>query len=426
MKESILHYFWQFRLFSIQELKTTDGQSVEVIDVGKPNTDAGPDFFNAKLKIGDTYWAGNVEIHNESSDWLKHHHHKDKAYDNVILHVVGLADMDIFRTSGEKIFQLELIVPEYIQKNYEELLNAKKWIPCEDKIGLLPPFLMSSWKNALLIERLERKSLDIEQLLEQTTNHWEEAFYISLARSFGFGTNSQAFEMLAKSLPVNLLAKHKDDLRLIEALLFGQAGFLEEEPVDEYQKFLKKEFFFLRSKYKLTPIEASNWKLLRLRPDNFPHIRLAQFASLIHNSTKLFSKIILTEKIRDLKELFVVEVSDYWKNHFLFGTKSPFSRKKIGKNSIDVLIINTVVPFLFMHAKRNGGDVEKSLELLEHIPAENNSIIRNWSKLGFPSKNALDSQAYLQLKKNYCDEKKCLQCRVGHKLLSRNENPSHR
>ena len=193
MKESILHYVWQFRLFSMQELKTTDGQSVEVIDVGKPNTDAGPDFFNAKLKIGDTHWAGNVEIHNVSSDWLKHHHEKDKAYDNVILHVVGRADVDIFRINGEKVPQLELVVPEYILKNYDELLTAKKWIPCQDKIGLLPPFLMSSWKNALLIERLERKSLDIELLLEQTTNHWEEAFYISLARSFGFGTNSQAF-----------------------------------------------------------------------------------------------------------------------------------------------------------------------------------------------------------------------------------------
>lgn len=421
MKESILHYVWQFRLFSMQELKTTDGQSVEVIDVGKPNTDAGPDFFNAKLKIGNTNWAGNVEIHNVSSDWMRHHHEKDKAYDNVILHVVGRADVDIYRTNGEKVPQLELVVPEYILKNYDELLTAKKWIPCQDKIGLLPPFLMSSWKNALLIERLERKSLDIEQLLEQTTNHWEEAFYISLARSFGFGTNSQAFEMLAKSLPVNLLAKHKDDLSQLEALLFGQAGFLEEEPADEYQEFLKKEFFFLRSKYKLTPIDASNWKLLRLRPDNFPHIRLAQFASLIHNSTKLFSIILVTEKIKDLRELFVFEVSDYWKKHYLFGTESPNSKKQIGKNSIDILIINTVVPFLFTHAKRVGGDVEKSLELLEQIPAESNSIIKNWSQLGFPSENAFDSQAFLQLKKNYCDEKKCLQCRVGHKVLSKEQ-----
>lgn len=419
MKESILHYVWQFRLFSMQEMKTTDGQPVEVIDVGRPNTDAGPDFFNAKIKIGDTRWAGNVEIHSQSSDWQKHGHEKDKAYDNVILHVVGRADADVSRTNGELIPQLELAVPEHIRQNYSELLAAKKWIPCEDKISEIQPFWISSWKNALLFERLERKSLDIELLLEQTANHWEEAFYISLARSFGFGTNSQAFEMLAKSLPVNLLAKHKDDLKLLEAMLFGQAGLLEEESADEYQEFLKEEYFFLRSKYRLMPIDASNWKLLRLRPDNFPHIRLAQFASLVHGSAKLFSKILAADKIEDLRKLFVVEVSDYWKNHYLFGTESPFSKKQIGKSSIDILIINTVVPFLFTHAEKFGGIPEKAIEVLEKIPAENNSIVKKWNELGFLSENAFDSQAYLQLKKNYCDEKKCLQCRVGHKLLSR-------
>lgn len=418
MKESILHYVWQFRLFAMQELKTTDGQSVEVIDVGKPNTDAGPDFFNAKVKIGDMYWVGNVEIHNLSSDWKKHRHEKDKAYDNVILHVVHKADEDVYRSSGESIPQLELEVPESIQQNYNELIAAKNWIPCEDKIGIIQPFLVSSWKNYLLLERLERKTLEIEQLLKQTNNHWEEAFYVSLARSFGFGTNSQAFEMLAKSLPVDILAKNKDDLFLLEALLFGQAGFLEDAPKDEYQASLEKEFLFMRKKYRLTPIDASNWKLLRLRPDNFPHVRLAQFASLVHHSTKLFSKILSTEKIKDLRKLFVFEVSEYWQSHYLFGTESSVSKKRIGEKSIDILLINTVVPFLFTHAKKLGGNPERAVEILEKIPAENNSIVKKWSQLGFPSENAFDSQAYLQLKKNYCDEKKCLQCRVGHKLLS--------
>lgn len=418
MKESILHYVWQFRLFSMQELKTTDGQPVEVIDVGKPNTDAGPDFFNAKVKIGDMHWAGNVEIHNLSSDWRKHRHEKDKAYDNVILHVVYKADDEVYRSSGEAIPQLELEVPKSIQQNYDALIAAKSWIPCEDKIGSIQPFLMSSWKNYLLLERLERKTLEIENLLEQTNNHWEAAFYVSLARSFGFGTNSQAFERLAKSLPVDILAKNKDDLFLLETLLFGQAGFLEDDPKDDYQASLKKEFLFMRKKYQLTPIDASNWKLLRLRPDNFPHIRLAQFASLVHHSTKLFSKILSTEKVKDLRKLFVFDVSEYWQSHYLFGTESPVSKKRMGEKSIDILLINTVVPFLFTHAKKLGGNLERAVELLEKIPAENNSIIKKWSQLGFPSENAFDSQAYLQLKKNYCDEKKCLRCRVGHKLLS--------
>ncbi len=418
MKESILHFVWQFRLFALQDLKTTDGHAVEVIDVGKPNSDAGPDFFNAKLKIDGTLWAGNIEIHNLSSDWARHRHEVDKAYDNVILHIVNKADAPVFRTNREPIPQLELVVPEHIRQNYNELLAAKKWIPCEDKIGSVAPILMSSWKNALLVERLERKASGIETLLEQSNNHWEEAFYISLARSFGFGTNSQAFEQTAKSLPLNVLAKHKDNLFQLEALLFGQAGFLEETEADEYQENLQREFHFLQTKYGLNPIDGSQWKLLRLRPDNFPHVRLAQFASLIYRSSKLFSKILEANNIRELRELFVVDVSDYWKNHYLFGGESPMSKKRLGKNSIDILIINTVVPFLFTYAGHKGEEIESSLKLLEELPAEKNAVINRWIQLGVPCENAFDSQALLQLKKNYCEEKKCLNCRVGHKVLS--------
>lgn len=419
MKESILHYVWQFRLFSLQDLKTTDGQTVEVVDVGKPNTDAGPDFFNAKLKIDGTLWAGNIEIHNLSSDWIRHQHETDKAYDNVILHIVNKADIPVFRTNREPIPQLELIVPEHIRRNYNELLAAKKWIPCEDKISEVTPILMSSWKNALLVERLQRKASDIKILLEQSNNHWEEAFYISLARSFGFGTNRQAFEQTAKSLSLNILAKHKDNLFQLEALLLGQAGFLEESGKDDYQENLQQEYRFLQTKYRLNPIDGSQWKLLRLRPDNLPHVRLAQFASLIHRSSKLFSKIIETDNIKTLRELFDAAVSDYWKSHYLFGVESPLSKKKIGKNSVDILIINTVVPFLFTHAELKGEETEFSLKLLEQLPAEKNAIINKWTQLGIPCENAFDSQALLQLKKNYCEEKKCLSCRIGHKVLTR-------
>lgn len=420
MKESILHYIWQFRLFPAQDLKTTDGQTVEIIDVGKANTDAGPDFFNAKIKIDDTLWAGNIEIHTQSSDWIKHRHTADKAYNNVILHVVNRADMNVFRTTGDAVAQLELEVPEHIRSNYEELLSGKKWIPCADKIHLVPQLLVSDWKNALLVERLEQKTDMIENLLSQTNNHWDEAFYVSLARSFGFGTNSQAFERMARSLPNSLLAKHKDNLFQLEALLFGQAGFLEVSGNDEYQRNLQKEYRFLQIKYNLSPIDSSQWKLLRLRPDNFPHVRLAQFAALTHRSSRLFSKILEADTMQELRALFVCEVSDYWKKHYLFGKESSSSVKRLGSKSIDILLINTVIPFLFAYSNKKNADNETVIKWLELIPAEKNAIIRKWTELGVSSVSAFDSQALLQLKNKYCDDKKCLRCRIGHRVLSKN------
>ncbi len=424
MKESILHYIWQYKLFSTLNLKTTDGQPVEVIDSGKLNTDAGPDFFNSKIKIDGTLWAGNVEIHNLSSDWTKHHHISDKAYDNVILHVVNKADSPVFRTNGIPVPQLELEVPEFIMKNYTGLLNGRKWIPCADKIHQVPLLLINDWKNALLIERMEQKTEMIEVLLLQNSNHWEEAFYVSLARSFGFGTNSQAFERLARSLPECILAKHKDDLFQLEALLFGQAGFLEKTENDTYQSALKKEYRFLQTKYHLNPVDISEWKLLRLRPDNFPHVRLAQFAALTHRSSKLFSKVIASGSIVQLKAMFDCEVSDYWKTHYIFGKESLESKKRLGMKSIDILLINTVVPFLFAYSKRKNNVSENALGLLELISSEKNAIIRKWEELGVSSASAFDSQALLQLKKNYCDEKKCLRCRIGHKVLSKTNSLS--
>lgn len=418
MKESILHYIWQFRLFPVQDLKTTDGQTVEIIDPGKPNTDAGPDFFNAKIKIDNTLWAGNIEIHSLSSDWVRHHHTTDKAYDNVILHVVNKADANVFRTNGDSVAQLELAVPDHIRINYDELLREKKWIPCADKIHQVPLFLVNDWKNSLLVERLEQKTEMIETLLSQSNNHWEEAFYVSMARSFGFGTNSEAFERLARSLPMSILAKHKDNIFQLEAMLFGQAGLLENTVNDEYQLNLQKEYRFLQSKYQLKPIESSEWKLLRLRPDNFPHVRLSQFAALIHRSTKLFSKIIESDNLQVMRGLFICEVSDYWKKHFLFGKESSVSGKRLGSKSVDILLINTVFPFLFAYFKKKNSDNDIALKLLELIPAEKNVIIRKWMELGIGAFSAFDSQALLQLKKKYCDEKKCLRCRIGHKVLS--------
>ena len=420
MRESILHYVWQHKLFTAQQLVTTEGEPVDVIDVGKHNTDAGPDFFNAKIRIGETLWAGNVEIHTRSTDWHRHSHHSDKAYNSVILHVVSEVDGEIFRADGAKIPQLELVYPKHIAENYDRLITEQKWIACEDKIAAVPGIVIESWKNALLTERLEQKMQAITTLLTESNQHWEEAFYITLARNFGFGTNSQAFESLAKSVPLSVLGKHKDQLLQLEAVLFGQAGLLTDEATDEYAERLKQEYSFMKAKFGLQPINASQWKLLRLRPDNFPHVRIAQFASLIHLSSKLFSKIVDKPEMEYLRSIFVCEPSDYWKRHYLFSHESPVRDKKLGTQSINVLLINTVVPFLFCYAQQKNNQTlkDKALQLLEQLPSERNAIITAWQKLGINSASAYDSQALLQLKKQYCDDKKCLRCRIGHKVLT--------
>ncbi|MDD3079643.1 MAG: DUF2851 family protein [Paludibacter sp.] len=421
MKESVLHYIWQYKLFASHLLQTTEGEPVEIIDIGKLNTDAGPDFFNAKIKIGSTLWAGNVEIHTKASDWYRHHHNTDTAYNNVILHVVKYADQKITRTDGEIIPQLILQYPERIETEYEKLISEKLWIPCADKIKKVPTIFISGWKNVLLTERLEQKMDSIMRLLSESNKHWEEAFYIILARSFGFGTNSQAFEILAKSVPLSILGKHKNDLFQLEAVLFGQAGFLTADLEDDYGLRLRSEYDFLSKKYGLVSMNKSQWKLLRLRPDNFPHIRIAQFAALIHNSTKLFSKIIEQPDIEYLRSLFKkIRPSGYWESHYTFGNKSVQKVKSIGEVSINSIIINTVVPFIFCYAHQKGKQdlKEKSISLLENLPAEKNAIVKGWSQLGLETENAYDTQALLQLKKFYCDEKKCLICRIGHKVLT--------
>ncbi|NDP20571.1 MAG: DUF2851 family protein [Paludibacter sp.] len=420
MKESILHYVWQNKLFTAYDMKTTTGELVEVIDVGKLNTDAGPDFFNAKIRIGDTLWAGNVEIHTCSTDWSKHNHHVDKAYDSVILHVVKEADTDVFRIDGENIPQVELVYPKHIETNYDHLINEQKWIPCANKIGFVPSIFIQSWKNALLMERLEQKMQSIESLLAANNQHWEEAFYITLARNFGFGTNSQAFEHLANSTPLSVLGKHKDQLFQLEAILFGQAGLLQADTHDDYVEGLKKEYEFLSAKYGLKQMDAVQWKLLRLRPDNFPHIRIAQFAALIHSSSKLFSKILDNPEIHFLRTLFACKPSDYWQTHYLLAHESDKKDKNLGTQSINVILINTVIPFLFCYAYQKNNQIlkDKALELLEQIPGEKNAIVNGWQNLGLKIESAFDSQALLHLKKYYCDDKKCLRCRIGNKVLT--------
>jgi hypothetical protein len=418
MNEAFLQYVWQHRLFYPVDLRTTSGERLEILDVGKRNQDAGPDFFNAKIRIGDTLWAGNVEIHTRASDWQRHRHLKD--YDSVILHVLQVADEPVYRQSGEEIPQLVLRYPPQAETQYAKWLASSHNIHCAAQLPALTQDFLQKYLNSLLLERLNQKTLSIESLLQQSNNHWEEAFYVTLSRNFGFGVNAQPFELLARSLPLNYLAKHKDNLFQIEALLFGQAGLLDAETPDEYEQVLRKEYHFLRTKFSLTPPDTLVWKLLRIRPDNFPHIRIAQLAALLHRSSKLFSKIIEQPDYKNLLSLFDMEVSDYWHTHFRFGHISPARKHKPGKSTLDALLINTVIPFLFAYGKAKNDDIlqERALSLLQKIPAEKNRLVADWAASGIPAQNAFESQALLQLSKHYCEEKKCMHCRIGRKVLT--------
>ena len=421
MKEDLLHYVWQYGLFETESLKTTDGEKIEIIDRGRKNDDAGPDFFNAKIRIGGTLWAGNVEIHISSVDWNRHNHHNDKSYNSVILHVVEKADRSVYRQNGEEIPQLEIMIREEIKERHELLLSSNQWIRCESMWEQLPPEFIKIHLDKLLNERFVRKTDAILKHLAQNNNDWEETFYIFLARNFGMNTNSLPFEMLAKSLPLSCLGKHKDNLAQIEALLFGQAGLLSGETDDEYFRLLRKEYLFLRQKFSLSPIDPSLWKFAKMRPVNFPTIRIAQFAALTHRSRKLFSQLLETGDLMELRRFFQHEASDYWKNHYVFGEVSPKRKKVIGEESIDVLLINTLIPFLFAFSiKKDRPEIlERAYALLEKIAPERNSIIEKWKLLGVNVENAYDTQALLELKKRYCDEKKCMQCGIGYRLLSK-------
>ncbi len=441
MQEEFLHHIWKFRLFDNNNLKTISGEEIKILKVGEHNTDSGPDFFNARIKIGSVEWAGNVEVHTHASDWHKHKHTADKAYDNIILHVVHEADTKLFRKSGEEIPTLELKnkIPQNIYGKYLQFKSSKDWIPCEKQISSVDKFTLNNWLDRLLVERLERKSKTILDSLKQNKNNWEETFYQMLARNFGQKINSEPFELLAKSLPVSVLGKHKNSLLQIESLLFGTAGMLEKDFKEDYPKELQKEFKFLKSKFKLKPIDSSLWKFMRLHPPNFPTIRISQFANLIYKSSHLFSKILETNSVKQIISLLETETSEYWNTHFRFDKPTPLSsrkfplnkggkgvvgsevkRKRLGADSINTIIINTIVPFLFVYGKEKGEEkfCDTALLFLEKLQPENNSIISKWKSIGVPAKNSYETQALLQLKNEYCSKKRCLECSVGAKLLS--------
>lgn len=419
--EDILHYVWKFKLYN-RVLQTTDGQAIEVIDPGVSNANEGPDFFNAKIKIGDKLWVGNIEIHVASSDWMLHKHEQNKSYDSVVLHVVKEADCEVKNSEGRSIMQCEMRYPQSIDENYDFLIHSNIDLPCVNYFAEMDRFHLSSWMNNLLMERLERKAKDIDRLFSRLEGSWEEVFYVLLSRSFGFGLNSDSFERLALSLPLRYIQKHGDNIVQIEALLFGQAGMLEDEQAkDSYHGLLQKEYEFLRHKYGLKPLEKHVFKNLRTRPTAFPQIRIAQLVALLHSSQGLFSKVVDKKEVGQIRLLLHVNASEYWQTHYTFGAESAKKSKFLGDSSLDILLINAVSPILFAYGKYIGDEdmCERALRLLEEIKAEKNSISKLFSKNGVTMNSAADSQAVIQLKREYCEKRKCLYCRVGHRLLAK-------
>ena len=419
--EQLLHYVWKHKLFPLKPLLTAEGESIEIIDPGQANYNAGPDFFNAKIKIGGVVWVGNIEIHQQSSEWERHGHHLDSNYDSVILHVASEIDASVRRSDGETIPQLELHCPGYLSDNYRQLIEADRYPACYRLIPALPKLLLHSWLSRLQTERFEQKTDKIMQLLGRHRKDWEHVFFIILARNFGFGTNSDAFEFWAETIPLQAVNKHRDSLFQIEAFFFGQAGLLQEVPADEYTDKLMKEYTYLSHKFGLRPSANSRWKLLRMRPDNFPHVRIAQLASFYYRSQGLLSALMEAQSLKSLRDMLRCGTSEYWLTHYVFGEASPPHPKTLSNQTIDLLVINTVIPFLYAYGKYKTDNIliQRANGLLEEMRPENNFIVRIWKECGLEAAHAGDSQALIQLKKNYCDIKKCLYCRIGYEYLKK-------
>ncbi len=416
MTEQLLQYIWQFQYFNLNDLTTTEGERVIIINRGTHNKNQGPDFLKASIKIADTTWVGNVELHTNASQWVDHRHSGDKNYKNIILHVVWKNDKKL--DLPFPVLELQSRVSKLLLGRYNELMKAGTFIPCEKNIQQAGQLTWMAWKERLLVERLQEKSAIVLQYLAESTNHWEEIFWWLLARNFGMKVNSEAFEKIARSIPVNILAKHKNQVQQLEALLLGQAGMLQGNFADTYVIMLQKEYAFLQKKYQLTPINIPVHQL-RMRPSNFPAVRLAQLAMLVHNSSHLFSKIIALENVKELRYLLDITANDFWHYHYVPGEASEYNEKRVGAQMVENIMINTIAPVLFAYAQhtRENQYKDKALQWLEQIAAEKNSITKGYTALGVKVKTAQDSQALIQLKNNYCNQKRCLECAVGNKIL---------
>ena len=423
MNEDFLHYLWKYKKIEMSNLRTTANEEVTLQSVGSHNTDNhGPDFFNAQIIINGQKWAGNVELHMKSSDWYVHNHEKDKAYDNVILHVVWEDDVEVFRRDSSAIPTLQL--KDYLKKElifkYQKLFNTSdtRWISCEKELSKVSKFVISNWQERLYLERLEYKSIVIQGLLDQSANNWEAVLFKLIAKNFGLKVNGDAFLSMANSFDFSILRKNSDDLGKIEALFFGQAGLLQKDHDNGYVKRLQADYSFLKNKFQLDNRGVLPFQFFRLRPPNFPTIRLAQLAKLYFENQHLFADILQTNAVEEFYKMFKVDTSDFWKNHYTFDKESRWRSKFLTRSFVNLILINTIIPIKFMFARSQGKDPgEEILELITQLPAEKNTIIDKFRTLQMPIENAMNSQAMIELKTKYCDQKACLQCSFGNYLL---------
>jgi len=425
MREDLLYFIWRHNKLPTKQLYTTSNEGVEVKSAGIRNSSSGPDFFNAKVEINGQLWAGNVEMHVKSSDWYVHHHEKDKNYDNVILHVVWEDDVSVFRKDGSQIPTLELkqYISNGILNKYQELLSGFRtnFINCEKDLKNMDSFLVENWLHRLYIERLEHKSELISELLNQTNNDWEAVLFVLLSKNFGSNVNGQLFVEKAARLDFSIIRKTSHDPFQLESLLFGYFGLLTvEDCTDNHYQQLKKEYGYLAHKFGL-PINSPKPIFYGLRPPNFPTLRISQLSKLYFTEPNLFSKLMELESLEDMYAVFEVRACSYWEDHFTFGKTSRKSTKKLSKKFIDLLVINTIVPLKFCYAKHVGNEWNDGLiDLVSQVGPEENSIVKNFGKIGSKSKNALETQSKLELFHNYCSKNKCLQCAIGAHLLNRN------
>lgn len=421
MKENLLHFIWKLQLFSTKKIRSTKGETISIESTGFQNFNTGPDFLNAKIEINGQLWAGNVEIHVNSSDWYVHNHEIDENYDSVILHVVWEHDVEVFRKTNKSIATLELknYISKTVLQNYSQLFNEnKKWINCEKSIATVNKFKLSHWFERLYFERLEQKSEQVQQLLKNSNNNWETTLFALLAKNFGLKINSEAFLNFANSFDFSILRKVSNNLVQLEALFFGQAGLLLNTYESAYFETLKKEYAYLQVKFKITPISTGQVQFFRLRPNNFPTIRLSQLASIYHLHQNLFSEIIEIQTVEGFYKLLNVSTSSFWESHYTFEKESKRSIKKLTKSFIDLLLINTIIPIKFMYLKSLGKtDFSELLAIIEAVKPEKNTIVSKFNDLKINAKNAFETQALLQLKNQYCSKKLCLQCEIGKELL---------
>jgi len=421
MKENLLHFIWKHKMFSTNYLFSTTGETIDVISVGSANFNAGPDFLNAKVSIGEQRWAGNIEIHINSSDWYVHRHESDDNYESIILHVVWEHDVEIFNSSNQRIPTLELkkfIAPKVLSNYYKLFKKNKNWINCEKDIATTDLFVLNNWLERIYFERLEQKAVQIQEVLKNTNNNWEATLFVLIAKNFGLKVNGEAFLNFANSFDFSIVRKVSTNRNQLEALFFGQAGLLNSSNESIFHQELAHEYIFLKKKFNLCPISKNQIQFFRLRPNNFPTIRLSQLAGLYYKHSSLFSNLIAIKDLSDFYELFNVTTSSFWQSHYTFETSSKESVKKLSKSFIDLLLINTIIPLKFMYLKSLGeSNFSDVLAIIEQIKPEKNTIISKFNQLKIESRNSFRAQALLQLKNEYCNKQRCLQCAIGNELL---------